>query len=72
MSIDPTDPIVHDEAIAEAHSEISETHLPRYLGEWDCKFNTRKISDGERAALALEGADDKCLTYRQPREAAHA
>ena len=35
-----------------AHHSISEAHLPRYLVEWDFKYNTRKVKDGERAALA--------------------
>ena len=52
-------------AVFGAHHSISEAHLPRYLMEWDFKFNTRKISDGERAALALRGAEGKRLTYRQ-------
>jgi hypothetical protein len=30
------------------------------------------MTDGERAALALKGAEGKRLTYRQPREATHA
>jgi hypothetical protein len=29
------------------------------------------MTDGERAALALKGAEGKRLTYRQPGEAAH-
>jgi transposase-like protein len=53
------------------HHSISEAHLPRYLAEWDFKFNTRNITDGERAALALKGAEGRRLTYRQPREAAN-
>jgi transposase-like protein len=52
-------------AVFGAHHSISETHLPRYLAEWDFKWNTRKIKDGERAALALKGAEGKRLTYRQ-------
>jgi hypothetical protein len=31
--------------------------LPRYLAEWDFKWNTRNLSDGERAAEALKGAE---------------
>jgi hypothetical protein len=54
------------------HHSISEAHLSRYLAEWDFKWNTRKISDGERAAIALEGIEGKRLTYRQTNEAAHA
>jgi len=40
-------------------------HLHRYWVEWDYKWNTRKMKDGERAALALKGAEGKRLTYRQ-------
>jgi ISXO2-like transposase domain len=59
-------------AVFGTHHSISEAHLPRYLAEWDFKWNTRKISDGERAAKALKGIEGKRLTYRIPREAAHA
>ena len=59
-------------AVFGTHHSISEAHLPRYLAEWDFKWNTRNIGDGERAALALKGAEGKRLTYRQPREAANA
>jgi transposase-like protein len=59
-------------AVYGAHHSISEAHLPRYLAEWDFKWNTRKMKDGERAARALKGAEGKRLTYRQPRETAHA
>jgi hypothetical protein len=52
-------------AVFGAHHSISEAHLPRYLAEWDFKWNTRKSTDGERAALALKNAEGKRLTYRQ-------
>jgi ISXO2-like transposase domain len=39
-------------AVFGMHHSISEAHLPRYLSEWDYKWNTRKISDAERAAIA--------------------
>ncbi len=51
-------------AVFGTHHSISEAHLHRYLTEWDFKFNTRKNSDGERAALALKGIEGKRLTYR--------
>jgi transposase-like protein len=51
-------------AVFGAHHSVSEAHLPRYLAEWDFKFNTRKISDGERAALIAKGIEGKRLTYR--------
>ena len=50
---------------------MSEAHLTRYLSEWDFKWNTRKMKDGERAALALKGAEGKRLTYRNPNKTAH-
>jgi transposase-like protein len=49
------------------HHSISEAHLPRYLSEWDHKWNTRKMTDRERAALAAKGAEGKRLMYNQPR-----
>jgi transposase-like protein len=52
-------------AVFGAHHSISEAHLSRYLAEWDFKWNTRKTNDGERAALALKGAEGKRLTYRE-------
>jgi transposase-like protein len=58
-------------AVFGTHHSISEAHLPRYLSEWDFKWNTRKMTDGERAALALKGADGRRLTYRQPDKAAN-
>jgi transposase-like protein len=58
-------------AIIGAHHSVSEAHLPRYLSEWDFKWNTRKMKDGERAALALKGAEGKRLTYRNPRKTKH-
>ena len=59
-------------AVFGAHHSISEAHLPRYLVEWDFKFNNRKMTDGESAALALKGAVGKRLMYRQPGETAHS
>jgi transposase-like protein len=59
-------------AVFGTHHSISEAHLPRYLAEWDFKWNTRKISDGERAATALKGIEGKRLTYRRADQATHA
>jgi transposase-like protein len=44
----------------------SKHHLPRYLTEFDFRYNARNVSDGERTALAIQGAEGKRLTYRQP------
>jgi hypothetical protein len=48
---------------------ISEAHLHRYLAEFDFRANTRALSDAERAALLLAGAQGKRLLYRQPDQA---
>ena len=44
---------------------MSEAHLGRYCREFDFRYNTRLMTDGERAALALKGAEGKRLTYRR-------
>jgi transposase-like protein len=59
-------------AVFGTHHSISEAHLSRYLAEWDFKWNTRKLKDGERAAIALKGIDGKRLTYRRTDETAYA
>ena len=59
-------------AVFGTHHSISEAHLPRYLTEWDFKWNTRKITDGERAALIAHGIEGKRLTHRPTNESTHA
>jgi len=59
-------------AVFGAHHSVSEAHLSRYLAEWDFKWNTRKTTDGERAAIALKGIEGKRLTYRPADKAANA
>jgi transposase-like protein len=55
-------------AVYGTHHSISEAHLHRYLTEWDFKWNTRKVKDGERAALIAKGIEGKRLTYRPTNE----
>lgn len=45
---------------------ISDRHLPKYLREFEFRWNTRDISDGERAMLAIQGAQGKRLRYKEP------
>jgi transposase-like protein len=47
------------------YHHMSEAHLGRYCAEFDFRYNTRSMTDGERAALALKGAEGKRLTYRR-------
>ena len=47
------------------YHHMSEAHLGRYTREFDFRYNTRSMTDGERAALALKGMEGKRLTYRR-------
>jgi transposase-like protein len=47
------------------YHHMSEAHLGRYCREFDFRYNTRTMTDGERAALALKGAVGRRLTYRR-------
>ena len=45
----------------------SEQHLSRYIAEFEFRHNNRSalgVTDGERTANALKGAEGKRLTYR--------
>jgi len=48
------------------YHHVSEAHIHRYTREFDMRYNTREMSDGERAALILKGAEGRRLTYRRP------
>jgi len=43
---------------------VSDKHLPRYLAEFDRRWNTRNDRDGGRAVRVLETAIGKRLTYK--------
>lgn len=43
----------------------SEAHLHRYLAEFDLRYSTRDMNDGERAAEILKGGIGRRLTYRR-------
>ncbi len=49
---------------------VSAKHLKRYLGEFDFRYNTRHVTDFERAAIAAKGIQGKRLTYRRTGEIA--
>jgi hypothetical protein len=48
------------------YQHCAEKNLHRYLAEYEFRYNTRQITDGERAVLAIKGGEGKRLTYRQP------
>lgn len=45
------------------YQHCSEKHLQRYLPEFDFRYNTRELTDAERAELAIKGAEGKRLMY---------
>lgn len=47
------------------YHHMSEAHLGRYCAEFDLRYNTRGMTDGERAALILKGGEGRRLTYRR-------
>jgi transposase-like protein len=42
---------------------VSKEHLHRYVSEFDFRWNTRKMNDGDRIARAIKGAAGKRLVY---------
>jgi transposase-like protein len=45
---------------------VSQKHLPRYLREFEFRWNTRTFTDGERTEKAVRDALGKRLTYKAP------
>jgi transposase-like protein len=50
------------------HHHVSERHLDRYLAEFDYRYTTRKMKDGERTELAIRKFAGKRLLYEDPTE----
>lgn len=44
---------------------VSKKHLPRYLAEFDFRWNNRKLNDGERTDAIIQGAAGKRLIARK-------
>ena len=44
---------------------VSRVHLHRYLSEFEFRYNTRHVEDGERMVRAIQQADNRRLTYKQ-------
>ncbi|HEV3275672.1 MAG TPA: IS1595 family transposase [Terriglobia bacterium] len=44
---------------------VSRKHLPNYLNEFEFRWNTRKMNDGERVAEAIKKIEGKRLEYRE-------
>ena len=52
--------------IVGAFHNVSRRHLDLYLDEFSFRWNSRAMTDAERAVIAIEGADGKRLTYKEP------
>jgi transposase-like protein len=44
---------------------VSRKHLPNYLNEFQFRWNTRKMNDGERVVAAIKKINGKRLEYRE-------
>jgi len=44
---------------------VSKEHLHRYLGEFDFRYNNRRLNDGERLVAAVKQAEGKRLLYSE-------
>lgn len=49
------------------YHHVSKEHLPRYLAEFDFRYNARHMTDTERTRLALSKTEGKRLMYRDSR-----
>jgi hypothetical protein len=47
------------------YHHMSATHMHRYLAEFDMRYSTKAVNDGEREALILKGMEGRRLTYRR-------
>jgi len=52
------------------YQHCGESHLQRYVTEFDFRYNGRKLNDNERRDEALKGIEGKRLTYRRINKAA--
>lgn len=48
------------------YHSVSKKHLHRYLSEFEYRYNTRTLEDGQRTVLAIQKAEGKRLHYRTP------
>ena len=44
---------------------VSRKHIPNYLNEFEFRWNTRKLDDGQRVAKAIRQVQGKRLQYRE-------
>lgn len=47
------------------YHHVSDKHLPRYLAEFDYRYNTRNVKDGERTETTMRKTHGKHLMYSE-------
>jgi transposase-like protein len=47
------------------HHKVSVEHLPRYLAEFDYRYNTCHVSDGDRMAALVKRGEGRRITYKR-------
>lgn len=47
------------------HHAVTRKHLHRYLSEVECKYNNRKLTDGERTVNLIQASENWRLTYAE-------
>ena len=62
--------LVDQSGMRGTYQHCSESHLQRYVTEFDFRYNGRKLNDNERRDAALRGISGKRLTYRRINKAA--
>ena len=50
------------------HHHVSAKHLHRYVGEFDFRYNSRTVTDGERTVAAVRKSAGKRLQYRDTKQ----
>lgn len=50
------------------YHQVAQHHLHRYLAEFDFRYNSRKMSDGERTRIAIRAVAGKRLLLAEPSE----
>ncbi len=46
------------------YHHVGKQHLDRYLAEFDARYNSRGLTDVERAGMIVRGAEGQRLTYK--------
>jgi hypothetical protein len=57
--------LIFKRGVIGTYHHMSEAHLGRHTAEFDFRYNTRAMSDADRADVSLKGVTGKRLIYRR-------